>query len=428
MNFLDLLDDFIESEPRKENETSIIFNLEPKVKMAFCPLCKRKDTLIRHGYAPNREVRDTNFSGKFVELHIKTPRYKCKSCDKTCTHIFESIHPRRQMTKRLVESIERKSMYNSLTEIATEFGLADIQTVKRIGDNFLEEMQNEPIKTPEELGVLIVSMKNVDRLFFIDLKGDGKGPSIIAIQDKVSVRQVNEAFNRIKTNDIDMVLTEARCNLWRWISMNISAEYKLIIYGPSVLWENERLLRTIFEKLSTETVHYLTDSELSSIKNKETLKELAEVNTEFKPYYDYFVDTNLSYDKQRGSYKELAMTISVGIKNNKINLLKEYIENVIQLNDNISAYDSFDGSLEEIYQDLLEIIKTIEIQGNGYSYEALKNRVLFSTRATKRAVFESPMNLSRIELSEVLKGTRELPLKSGFGVPIALLKEEFFNK
>src|SRR5699024_9605244 len=159
------------------------------------------------------------------------PRYKCKSCNKTCTHIFESIHKSRQMTKRLVESIERKSTYESLTSIAEGLGLNDIQTVKRIADTYLEEMNNSPIITHEKLEVLIVHIKNKERLFFLDVDTYNNEPSIIDIQSSVRDSKIDIVFKRLNTEEIDIVLTEPYEDLCGWIKFSSSkrSNYQLII-------------------------------------------------------------------------------------------------------------------------------------------------------------------------------------------------------
>lgn len=427
LTFLLLPDNFREHAPRVENETSIVFYLEPIDRPKECPKCKELGTLIKHGEDKPREIRDTDSGGKFVGLVIKTPRYKCKSCNKTSTHKFESIHESRQMTKRLVESIEKKSTYESLTSIAEGLGFKDIQTVKRIADNYLEEMNKSPLKTPKKLAVVILHMKDKNRLFFIDLETYNNEPSIIDIQSSVSVSKIINVFKRLNTEEIDIVLTEAHMKLWRWIKLNSSpnSNYQFIIHGRSLLKENEQQIRDVFELMAKGTDYSISKRGLNTNQNKDKMMKLATENESFKPYLNFYESTNQDFDKSRGFYKNLASAINVGRKNKNLDLLNDYFINIINLKDPIIAYDALNNKYDDLYLNLERIIKNVEKEGPGHSYDILRNRILYGSKATKRPTFVSPAKLSNSELIDIMTFGKSLPLKRGFHVPISELIEIF---
>lgn len=420
MNFLDLQDKLREYKPRYEDETSITFYLEPTKRPEECENCFEKNTLVKHGNVNNREIRDTNFSGKFVGLSIKTPRYRCKNCGKTQIHKFSFIHEKRAVTNRLAKSIGKKSLDSSYSKIAQEYGFDGSHTVRRIGNEYLEELRNSPIMPPDSLAVLIVEVKEKDRLFFIDLDTYETGPSIIDIQDKVSDSAITTTFEeRFEKNNIKMVLIEPYKNLKRWINGHLyqkNPEY--IVFGPGILKENEERFREVFEMFTLNDIYYLTPKPLTTHGNKSTLQKFSKENKSFEPYYEFIKSTNLSFDNKCGSFTNLARTITVG--NEHLELLEEHIENIDSLYEPISKYDTYSSKWNSLHEDIEKIVRKIEKQGNGYSYDALKNRLLYFNSATKPAVYSSSSEVVRY-----MQTGGKLPIVSGFHVPIIELLKEF---
>lgn len=422
MNILDLDDDLIEYKPREESDTSIVFYLEPRYRLKKCPKC-RAGELNRNGYARNRKIRDTNFTGKFIELNIRAPRYQCGNCKKTTTHPFESIHSNHGMTKRLVKDIQKKTLTSSYVKISCEYGYRDNQTIKRIGDSYLEELNELPLKTPEQLAILVIKMKEKFRLFFIDMDTYSAGPSLIDIQKKINFKKLTKVIDRLDTKKIELVLTEPEKKLNRWVQFNIN-NIDIVNYGPSVLRKNKEIFRSIFNKLSYNTPYYLSPKELESTQNTKNIELLSKEKPEFTPYYDFYLDNLKGYDKVRGFYKQLATTYCVDRNNNSLNLFKEFFDEMTLLKDTISAYDAYIDKWDDLYADIKKLIQYFEKQGNGYSYDALRNRLLYGTSATKYPVFKKP---SRDDLISHMTFGTPIPLEVGFHVPISELLQEMIT-
>lgn len=160
LNFLDLPDDF-ELIKEVEEDNNLYYYIKPKHKIEDCKHCGGKNLKsngFRTGY---RHIRDTNYKGKLVGLMVKIPRYTCNNCTKSFTHSFQSFPVRKGMTHRLIDFIGKEGLSRSYQDIADKYGL-EKQSVKNITDIYVKSLEKEnryPIKTPNNLAVLIIPMK-----------------------------------------------------------------------------------------------------------------------------------------------------------------------------------------------------------------------------------------------------------------------------
>lgn len=60
---------------------------------------------------------------KRVGLQVNRRRYKCRECGSTFWELLISIDEKRNMTKRLVDSIEEQSMSKTFVEVAESVGV-----------------------------------------------------------------------------------------------------------------------------------------------------------------------------------------------------------------------------------------------------------------------------------------------------------------
>jgi len=60
---------------------------------------------------------------KRVGLQVNRRRYKCRECGSTFWECLISIDEKRNMTKRLVDSIEEQSMSKTFVEVAESVGV-----------------------------------------------------------------------------------------------------------------------------------------------------------------------------------------------------------------------------------------------------------------------------------------------------------------
>lgn len=158
----------------RENQQYMLLMCKPKSKYAgACPLCGCWGTgFISNGYLKQpRLVHDVPVGTTSVDLYVKVPRYTCRDCGSTFTHIFESISEGRQSTLRLVEKIKKDCFIRPFSDIAAETGYT-IPTISSIFDEYIEELDanRPPIIAPEVLGIDEKHIVHQMRAVFIDDK------------------------------------------------------------------------------------------------------------------------------------------------------------------------------------------------------------------------------------------------------------------
>lgn len=156
------------------NQQYMLLMCKPKSKYAgACPLCGCWGTgFISNGYLKQpRLVHDVPVGTTSVDLYVKVPRYTCRDCGSTFTHIFESISEGRQSTLRLVEKIKKDCFIRPFSDIAAETGYT-IPTISSIFDEYIEELDanRPPIIAPEVLGIDEKHIVHQMRAVFIDDK------------------------------------------------------------------------------------------------------------------------------------------------------------------------------------------------------------------------------------------------------------------
>ncbi|WP_093335863.1 transposase family protein [Salibacterium halotolerans] len=85
---------------QKEMDT-IDFGVEPCTSRQSCPTCRSKERVIRRGVAYRRKVRDLAAFGSKVFLHLPAIRLYCHSCKGSFVWNYESVEPKKKVTKRL---------------------------------------------------------------------------------------------------------------------------------------------------------------------------------------------------------------------------------------------------------------------------------------------------------------------------------------
>src|SRR5699024_12706277 len=114
------------------------------------------------------------------------------------------------------------------------------------------------------------------------------------IQSSVRDSKIDIVFKRLNTEEIDIVLTEPYEDLCGWIKFSSSkrSNYQLIIHGRSLLKENERQVRYVFELMSKGTDYSISKRGLNTKQNKDNMMKLAAENERFKHYLNFYESTN----------------------------------------------------------------------------------------------------------------------------------------
>jgi transposase len=103
--------------------------------------------------AHEQVIKDLPMHGKRVTLYVKTRRFRCEDCGKTGFESLPAVSDKRQMTTRLVQWVGQQSLERVFTSIAQEAGL-DEKTVRNIFRDHVSELEAQfRFAPPKWLGI-----------------------------------------------------------------------------------------------------------------------------------------------------------------------------------------------------------------------------------------------------------------------------------
>lgn len=129
-----------------------------------------------------QEYADSPIRGKPVRIRVTRQRYRCLGCTKTFFEPLSGFSAKREMTRRLVYLIGRKSLAHPFAEVAREMAL-DVQTVRDVFFDFAAFVRRAiPLPTPRVMGIdeakrageLRTVLTNLEERTYFDLLPDYK--------------------------------------------------------------------------------------------------------------------------------------------------------------------------------------------------------------------------------------------------------------
>jgi transposase len=137
----------------EESTTDMRITAQYTPPPTVCPRCGVADPPLYKHDVRTQEFMDTPLHGKRVHLIVKRQRYSCQSCQQTFQQLLPDMDEKRTMTKRLAEYIRRLSLEKKFTEIAEEVGVNE-KTVRNIFHEHVETLDRErQLAAPEWLGL-----------------------------------------------------------------------------------------------------------------------------------------------------------------------------------------------------------------------------------------------------------------------------------
>lgn len=134
-----------------------------------CPFCEVPDRLVKFG-TKAQTVLDAPMRGKNVILKVNRQRYRCRNCGRTHSAPLLHIDERRNMTDRLVAYIREKALKHTFVQVAALVGVHE-KTVRNIfGDWVARLEESREVVTPEWLGIDELKLVNGMRCVIADVK------------------------------------------------------------------------------------------------------------------------------------------------------------------------------------------------------------------------------------------------------------------
>lgn len=125
--------------------------------------------LYRHG-TREQLLMDLPAHGKRVGILLTRARYRCQDCGKTFLQPLPDVDERSQMTRRLIRHIEEQSVRKTFTAVADEVGV-DEKTVRNLFKSYVERLDRITVfDTPEWMGMDEVHLLKKPRCVLTNIK------------------------------------------------------------------------------------------------------------------------------------------------------------------------------------------------------------------------------------------------------------------
>jgi transposase len=169
-----------------ENEHDMIVPAEYIVTPTVCVRCGVVDPRLKKHGVQEQLFMDTPNQGKRVGIRVRRQRYKCYDCGGTFQQELPDMDDKRHMTKRLVRYVERRSIERTFTEVATDIGV-DEKTVRNIFNEYVGELNASywPL-TPNYIGMDELFLLGKARCIFTNVM-DRTIMDLLPYRDKATV-------------------------------------------------------------------------------------------------------------------------------------------------------------------------------------------------------------------------------------------------
>ena len=168
--------------------------------IAGCLHCLATEGIQRFGTV-DQTIVDTPHHGKFCTIHVTRQRYRCTGCGRTFLHPLPDVHDRHQMTKRLVDYIQREGLRRTFKDVARTIGI-DESTVRDIVNGVIAALQAKwQVVTPRVLGLDEIYLMgksrgvvcNVEHRCVVDLLEKRDKDTILAYLDTLDRKTIEIA-------------------------------------------------------------------------------------------------------------------------------------------------------------------------------------------------------------------------------------------
>lgn len=135
----------------REDEHDYHVDAEVASAVKACASCQSTD-VVGWG-AQEILVRDLPMHGKRVGIYLRARRFRCNRCEKTSFERIPAVSEKRNMTERLVKWIGQQSLKRVFTSIADEAGV-DEKTVRNIFRDYVTDLERDVrVQIPRWLGI-----------------------------------------------------------------------------------------------------------------------------------------------------------------------------------------------------------------------------------------------------------------------------------
>lgn len=353
---------------------------------SHCPKCGTVPNLYKHG-TKEQLFFDLPMHAKRVGLTIKRQRYKCRECEGTFFEELPNIDESRSVTIRLIDWIQQASLEKTFTSVSDDIGV-DEKTVRNIFNDYVVELEAETeFRTPKWLGLDEVHLLKNYRFVVTDVENR----SVIDILRKRNKSVVIDYLSKLQ--DIDKVELVAM-DMWRpyrdAVNMVIPHAKIVIDKFHVVKLANEsleKIRKANRENVSAKERRQLMRDRYVLLKRRKDLNDFDD-QIKLQVWTDMFPLLGQAYELKEqffDIYEAKSIDEAYKLYQDWLASMPEelmtYFSDLIKAMGNWEEeiFNYFTSPITNAYTESLNrLIKTMNHVGRGYSFEALRAKILFT--------------------------------------------------
>lgn len=384
-----------------------------------CISCQSKDIV---GFGKRAQLyNDLPIHGKRVGITVSRRRYKCKSCGVTFYEPLATMHEHHRATVRLIRYIEHESMRRTFASVAADTGV-DEKTIRSIFKRSAEELDKTVrFELPQWMGIDEIHIIKKPRCVITNVEHN-------TVVDMLPNREKQALTAYLKN------LGTQKSSV-RYVAMDMWRPYKLVVKenipNAKIVVDKFHVVRmgNVALEMHRKSIRRTLNSRQRVKLMRDRfilLKRPNEITTAERdlmgPWFEAFPTLGLAYELKEGffgiwenaSSRQGAEVLFDAWKARITPDVEAHFKPILTAFENwheeIFAY--FDHPITNAYTESLNsLIRVINRNGRGYSFEALRTKVLY-TEGTHRIVKPAHRVVSKGRNLNI-----GMSLDAGYGLP-----------
>jgi transposase len=424
-NFLNLSTITILSVGETEHDYHV--TAESALPPLSCTTCRSKDIV---GFGKRAQLyNDLPIHGKRVGITINRKRYKCKTCGVTFYEPLVSIHENHRATTRLVRYVEHESMRRTFASVAEDAGI-DEKTIRSVFKRHADHLDaTVRFELPQWMGIDEIHIIKKPRCVITNVEHN-------TIVNMIPNREMTALTAYLKDLPNKGRIRYVAMEMWRPYKSAVKAhmpdakivvdKFHVVRMGNVALEMHRKAIRRTLN--SRQRAKLMRDRFI-------LLQRPADITPEERdlmgPWFEAFPTLGLAYELKEEFYGvwENAASRADAESSYKTWLAKIVPDVEPHFKPIVTAFENwheeifsyFDHPITNAYTESLNsLIRVINRNGRGYSFEALRAKVLYTEgthridKPAHRAVTRKPPpGISSFETGRIVE--TDIPKAKNYG-------------
>lgn len=420
-----------------ETEYDYHIDAEAKHHPTTCQNCSSPDIV---GFGRNEQlVRDLTIHGKRVGIYVDTRRYQCRACKKTFYERLPDVDGKRMMTSRLVKWMGEQAIKRPFSHIAEEIGVNEM-TVKNVFNDYINDLERTVrFETPQWMGIDEIHIIKKPRCVVSNIENN----TIVNVLRDRNKKTVADYLFRLNGRNLVKCVAMDMWEPYKDAVRDVMPQARIVIDKFHVVrMANdclEAVRKGIRRSLSEKQRRGLMHDRFILLKREEKLEGLDRITLEsWTRNYPVLGAAYRAKEEFFGIYDAINVQDAMHLfKTWEASLTPEIKEEFFPLTravnnwmPEIMAY--FDHPVTNAYTESLNnLIRVLNRLGRGYSFEALRAKILFTEGVCKvrKPKFQKPARQEEkmayfhmsTGFSRMTASTREPEPEINYGADISTL-------